>query len=281
VGKLGHRFYVIGGFTQDSQALLPTNLVEIFDASTKTWTRGPDFPTAIHHAVGLELDSNLYVPGGMTQGFAPTATCYVINELNPVWIACPPLPSPRGAHAGAVLDGRLYIAGGVTNPAGDHPREVFVYDPREYLWQTVDAPIPTPRDHTAGVGLEGRVYVVAGDTGGHNENTNATESFDPLEGKWERLAPVPTLRGSISAVAWRGHVVVLGGQNGTQTFDAAEAYNVTSNEWLKLPPMHEARHGFGAGVLDDELYVFYGGPKPGLSVMSSVERLSLSAPTSG
>jgi hypothetical protein len=129
VGALGGDFYVIGGFMQDSAALVPTRRVDVFDVAGDAWRRGPDFPHPLHHGAAVEFGGILYVLGGYTIGFAPTSLGFKLVDGS--WAATAPLPKPRGSHVAGVLDGRILLAAGTTIGPGGlmHARDIDVYDP--------------------------------------------------------------------------------------------------------------------------------------------------------
>lgn len=275
VGLLGSRIYVIGGFPQPPVALpttVPTTVVEVYDVESDAWSRGPEYPLQVHHSAAVQLDGSLYVIGGLVgPAFLPTPLSFRLDEGAAAWTPIATLPEARGSHAAAVLDGVIYVAGGQGREG--HLADIIAYDPTSDTWTSIGAPLPTLRDHTAGGAIGGRFCVAGGDTGGHGENTDATECYDPATGEWSTQAPVPTLRGSVAAAMWKDRLVVLGGQNATQTFDAVEAFDLANDTWVALPPLAQARHGFGAVVLEDVLYAAYGGPEPGLTTTSTIEAL--------
>lgn len=278
VGQVGSKFYVIGGFATPAApgAIVPTNMVEIYDAATDRWSRGPDYPLQIHHASAGELNGFLYVAGGLVgPAFTATNLAYRLDAARDLWAPIQPMPFPRGAYGAGVVQGKLFVAGGVDVEPGSHTPETHAFDPDRGSWARYNRAVPTPRDHVGGAGMGGRLYLVGGDVRGHEKNTNANEAFEPRNFTWMKFAPLPTPRGSLTLVNWRDHLVAIGGQNGTQTFATVEAYNPSTDNWTALAPLHEARHGFGAGVWNDDLYVIYGGPGPGLTVTGSVERLAL------
>lgn len=278
VGTLAGKIYVIGGFPLPEGApslplTVPVTLVEVYDPTSDSWSRGPEYPQQVHHAAAVELDGTLYVLGGLvTAGFQPTPLSFKLEPGAMAWTPIARMPAPRGSHAAAAVNGTVYVAGGTSTDG--HVANVYAYDPGADSWMEMAHPIPTPRDHTAGGAVGGKFCVAAGDVGGHGSNTNATECYDPTTGEWTTHAPVPTLRGSIAASVWHGRLVILGGQNATQTFADVEAFDLANDTWIALPPLNQARHGFGAVVVESALYAAYGGPRPGLTVTSSIERLS-------
>jgi hypothetical protein len=75
-----------------------------------------------------------------------------------------------------------------------------------------------------------------------------------------------------------GAIYVMGGEGLEGTFDANEAYDAASGVWLVMPPLPTARHGMGAAVTGDRIYVPSGGPRRGLSVTDANEALGVVAP---
>ena len=55
------------------------------------------------------------------------------------------------------------------------------------------------------------------------------------------------------------------------TFDENQAYLVDTGAWLDMPPLPTARHGLGAVVLGNRIYVMAGGPTPGGSQSAVTE----------
>jgi len=73
-------------------------------------------------------------------------------------------------------------------------------------------------------------------------------------------------------------VYVFGGETFTEparTFDTVERYDPRNRRWETLAPMPTARHGLGAAVFGNSVYVLSGGPQPGFHFGSHNERLDL------
>jgi hypothetical protein len=76
-----------------------------------------------------------------------------------------------------------------------------------------------------------------------------------------------------SAAAWRsrlyhGRILAIGGERGGGTFTNNEAYDPRTNRWETLAPLPEGRHGTGAAVIGEALYLPAGGPVNGGSKQS-------------
>lgn len=71
------------------------------------------------------------------------------------------------------------------------------------------------------------------------------------QGRWVVKAPMP------------GRLFVFGGEAPAGTFNQTEAYDPVTDRWNTLTPTPTARHGFGAAVVGEVIYVIGGGPRPG------------------
>jgi len=63
----------------------------------------------------------------------------------------------------------------------------------------------------------------------------------------------------------------MGGESPHGTFDNVEAYAPSSDRWTKLPALPAARHGTGAAVVGNVLFLPAGGPLPGGSESSTMQ----------
>src|SRR5689334_9185564 len=61
IARLGDRMYVIGGYPGDR---IPSDVVQVWDATTDTWELGPSLPVPLHHMMAATVDGTLYAIGG-------------------------------------------------------------------------------------------------------------------------------------------------------------------------------------------------------------------------
>jgi non-specific serine/threonine protein kinase len=263
---LGRRIWVLGGYATDGKTLATA---EVYDTATDSWSRGPDLPVAVNHAMAATLDGVLYVAGG-NDGHRPSDQLARLDGDR--WRRLAPLPRGRQAGGLVALDGRLYLVGGVVE--GGLAADTQVYDPAADRWSVAPG-LPTPREHLGAAATGGRVYVVGGRTGGIGSNLAAAEAFDPGSGRWDRLADLPTARGGLAAAATAGGQVVAVGGEAAATFPEAEALDTGSGRWRSLPPLPTPRHGLGVVAVGDVVYVLAGGPRPGLHTSSANEAIDL------
>ena len=216
---VGGRIWVLGGYAPDGATLAT---VEVYDTAADTWSRGPDLPVAVNHAMAATLDGALYVAGGNDGDGPSTQLARLEGER---WRPLAPLPRGRSAGGLVALDGRLYLVGGVVD--GGLAGDTQVYDPAADRWSSAPG-LPTPREHLGAASSGGRVYVVGGRTGGIGSNLAAAEVFDPGTGRWRSLPPLPTPRHGLGVVAVGDvvHVLAGGPQPGLHTSAANEAIDL-------------------------------------------------------
>ena len=263
VASAGGKVYAIGGISGVSVL----SSVEEFDPSTNRWRFVAPLPEPLHHSAAAVVDDIIYVIGGYrTLSFDATAVVYRYDPRSDLWSPAAALPSPRGALAAAVIDGRIYAAGGA--PGGN---DLTVYDPMTDRW-TPQAPMPTAREHLAAAAAGGRLYVAGGR---QPRNVNALEVYDPKTDRWSALAPMPTARSGIAAAFANGRIYVFGGEGNTASstgvFEQNEVYEIETDTWRTDAPMLTPRHGIGAAVIGDRVYIPAGAILQGFGAVNAYD----------
>jgi Kelch motif protein/galactose oxidase-like protein len=293
VAALDGLIYVIGGFEGDGSA---SDKVEVYDPATDTWSEAAPLPEARHHAAATGLGGpRVWVIGGFDASGGARAETFLYDPATNSWSAGEPLANERGAAAVARVDAEIqvmYVVGGARTGTGGGQENVGATE--SYVldrgWDT-DPDLPTPRDHLAAVGIPVRVYVFGGRLNGdYGQNVNTAQVYDGgtsvSDGTWRNLRPMPTARSGIAAVSFPGTwdgcpdcephpfgntIYVFGGESPEGTFDENEMYDPATDTWTTMAPMPTPRHGLGAAVVGDKIYVIGGGPEPGLSVSGANE----------
>ncbi len=246
-----------------------TKLTRIYDISTDTWNFGKDAPATSSEGAGVAHGGLFYNIGGR-----PIAENYfwAYDPVNDVWnTALAPMPTNRIGLAAVVVGNYIYAIGGRTRnaPNGFGKMDVVErYDIDHNMWQTV-APLPSPRSGMGAAVVGNKIFVFGGfDTNGNVLNT--VEVYNPNTNKWTSgLAPMPTARGALYAVAKKGGTIyVIGGWDGVYPFNTnigstVEAYKVAKNSWKEnYSPMPTARSESGAADHGGRIYIV-GGATPG------------------
>ena len=258
VVALEGRVYVIGGLATGGAA---SSRVDVFDTRSNQWQRVPSLPINSHHPMAAVIGNRIYIAGGYTDpGFTAHARTYEFDPDTSVWTRKADMPSARGAGAAAAYEGKLYVFGGERD--GITVNDAASYDPITDSWTSL-APLPTPRNHIGAALVRGGIFVV----GGRPFNLSTNEMFDPTTGTWTTKAPMPTGRSGHAVTAVGRYLYAVGGEGNNAspagTFVENEAYDVDADAWIPVEPMALARHGIGAGVIGNRIYVPSGGSVAG------------------
>lgn len=240
---LNGKVYVIGGYNSAGES---TDLVEVYNPATDTWTSAHPIPAPVNHGAAAVAAGKLY---SLTGGSA--------NVYNPETDSWAPVASMHFNHGGTpavgVISDKIYVAGGLSNTS---LRDLEVYDPSTNIW-TVLASMSVARNHTGGAVIDGKFYVVGGRSSLINSR-DTLEVYDPGTDSWSNRAPMPTARSGIGVAAVNGEMFVFGGELPGLRGEV-EAYNPISDTWRSLPDMPSSRHGIWASVIGDKVYLPGGG----------------------
>jgi N-acetylneuraminic acid mutarotase len=263
VAAVEGRVYVVGGMNAMG---VGQTTVEIFDTRTNQWQTGPALPLSLHHPNVAAVGTKVYVAGGYA-GVAglPSASTFELDVDRMVWARKPDMPSARGAGAAVGYSGRLYVFGG---ERGTTVSDVAVFDPATDTWAAA-ASMPTPRNHMGAAVVRGRIYVVGGRPG----NLAVNEMYDPLTDSWTAQAPMPTGRSGHAVASLNNFVFTFGGEGNAAsplgTFPQTETYDPDLDSWSSLQPMATPRHGIGAGVVGNRIFIPAGGAVAGLGATAA------------
>jgi len=264
---LGGRIYVIGGFDGFART---TATVQIYDPRANAWTMGPPLPQPVHHAMAVTLGDRVYVVGGLTGlRLLPTERAFVLD--GGAWRPIASLPQPLGAAGIAVLAGRIHVAGG-KGSRGDVTAH-YVYDPASDAWAP-RAALPAARDHLAAAVLDGRLYATGGRLeGAISRNVTRVDVYDPRADAWSEGTPLVYARSGHAAVTLGPWIFVFGGEEPGGTIAPVEM--LATARWTAPTRMPTPRHGLGAAVIANTIYLVSGGKRPALSVSGVNESLTV------
>jgi hypothetical protein len=120
---INDRVFVVGGRFQAGAWGERTDIVEIYDPATRSWTRGAPLPARKGGITGATYAGCLFVFGGEGErghvlGLTPTAYAYDPGAER--WTRLPDLPIPNhGLKGTAVIDGRIFLPGGAITLGGN------------------------------------------------------------------------------------------------------------------------------------------------------------------
>jgi serine/threonine protein kinase/N-acetylneuraminic acid mutarotase len=249
---LGDEIWVAGGMSH-GEAL---QTVESYNARTGVWQTKPPLPIPLHHATAATYRGEMVVIGGTSETIA-NASNRVFAFRDGQWAELPPLQHARAAAAAAVVGDKLVVVGGQ-----DHKQLVAqteVFDGKSW---TQAADLPTPREHLAAVSDGVYVYTVGGRLLSADQNSAAFERFDPISGNWDKLADMPTRRGSYGAAFIDGRIVAVGGEEPTRVLATVEMYDISTGKWSTQAPLGTPRHGEVVAAVDQTVYCIGGADRP-------------------
>jgi len=277
--------YLIGGSETG------TNVTEVYNPQTNTWTTAPPLPQALHHVQPVVVAGKIYVIGGLITWPGPSvATVNMFDPANPGlgWQARAAMPTSRGA-AGCAADGiRIYCAGGLSSTDNNTAIAAMeAYNTVTNTWQQL-APMPRERDHFHATIVNGKFYAISGRDTAINSTFAFNDVYDIATNTWTQRAPLPTVaRGGYASVTLQGRILIIGGEgpgNAPGTFPNVDEYDPVRNTWRALTNMPTRRHGIGATIstaedgVTEKVYVATGGPVRGSSNTNVHEVFTFGAP---
>jgi hypothetical protein len=269
VAAIEGQVYVIGGFDSRGRG---SAVVEIFDTRSNTWRPGPPIPVAVHHPMVAAIGNKVFVAGGYAEPSFAVANTFELDTDTMTWTRKADMPTARGAGAAVAHNGSLYVIGG--DRAGITVQDTAVFDPATDVWTQL-APMPTPRNHHAAAAIRGKIYVVGGRPG----NLANNEAFDPIGNTWTAKTPMPTPRSGIAAAALRNQIHVFGGEGNravpTGIFSEHESYDPALDSWTRFEPMPTPRHGIGAAVVGNRIFIPGGSPIEGFGTTAEADFFSV------
>jgi N-acetylneuraminic acid mutarotase len=125
VGAIGGRIYVAGGRFGGGFSSELTDVLEIYDPATRSWSAGAPMLGPRSGTNGIAVGGCFYVWGGeSTSGVDEENEAY--HAATDSWRALAPLPTPvHGVTGAAHIDGLIYAPGGGTAVGGSSGSRLF------------------------------------------------------------------------------------------------------------------------------------------------------------
>jgi Kelch motif protein len=235
-----------------------------------TWTAlSPVSPSATEGmTVGGAGNVIVGAYGFSSSGGGYTNQTRLYNISTNLWSAGAAAPLPARAEAAygdTTHGGFLYVIGGETSAGvlSDLQR----YDPVMDMWTTLTS-MPTARAGAAAAVIDDGIFVIGGRqstsgpcSGGPYLGT--VEKYDIDTDTWSTVAPLPTPRSDLAAVAHGGKIFVFGGCTGTASAPSVtnevDMYDPQTNTWTTtLAPMPTGRASLVAGHSGNQVFAIGG-----------------------
>lgn len=259
------RVLVVGGDVLiGSSRTSSSATAELFDPSTRTWSRAADLSVGRSSFTLTNLnDGRVLVAGGFTctNGCAEIVrSAEIYDPSSNRWTTTSPMGTPRYDHAAALLsDGRVLVAGGGV-------RSAEIYDPMTGQWSPTAAMGDVRRGLSATSLQDGRV-LIAGGWGctagpGCRDTGFRAEVFSPSTMTWSETGGMPSGHALHDALLLPdGRVFVIGGFESTGRPTAAVVWNPVDGGWTKAAravPL-SGGHGLPRAVVVPDGRVFVAG----------------------
>ena len=277
------KVFAIGGSTQpkrDEFGDLSLSIVEMYDPKTDTWERKSDMPTARSGVSVSVVDGKIYAIGGSSMkriqipprgsGFESEelATLEMYDPITDTWTQKADMPTPRKTMT-CVVNGKIYAVGGwVTLNEKPHLETVEVYDPATDRWAKVQSMNCARCSAAIGV-VNGEIYVIGGLGSPPIQDQSDlylsnVEVFNPKTNQWQKKTEMSVPKADHTATVLNGKIYVIGGylreNKKFKDFPTVEIYDPTTDRWTQEPDLPMGKWGHETEVIDEQIYIFGGGP---------------------
>lgn len=255
--KIGHQFFLIGGFHTLDHVL---NFVDVFDLDKRKWRNRFAMPSDMPHThLGVASDDERYiylVAGQLGPQCHPcVADCSVLDTQTRTWSKLPSLPEARYSPTVQLWRGRLHALSGSRpdrrTPACDHwSIAVDKGKALENRWRE-EASVPRGGPHRGSVVFDDRLYLLGGQEGdikpfaGNPQypcdwntplETTYCDSFMLAHGteQWKPVSPMPNGRSHTECafVKIGQQAVVVGGVEERYKYsDLIQIYDTRTDRW--------------------------------------------------
>jgi len=278
------KFYLLGG-----RGINPVN---VFDPKTNHWETKGRSPMEIHHFQPVVYGDAIYIIGAMT-GKYPTETplenIWMYFPKKDEWVKGPIIPEARrrGGSGVVLYNDKFYMACGIEYGHTSGTNNYFdCYDPKTNTWETLTK-APNIRDHFAAIVVNDKMYCIGGrNTSVHQEGNfgaffSATMPFNDVYDfktkTWQTLKnelPFPTAAAGVVNIG--NYIIYMGGEGSQkQAYNQTQCFDVSTGEWTQLAPLNIGRHGSGAILYNNHIYLAAGSQIQGGGNMNSVEKFSV------
>lgn len=277
------KFYLMGG--------RGVNPVNVFDPKTNTWETKGKSPMEIHHFQGIVYGDAIYLVGAM-QGKYPTETplenIWIYYPEKDLWEKGPVIPEDRRrGGAGSVLyEDKIYIIGGIEYGHTSGTNNYFdLYNLKTGEWEILTK-APHIRDHFPAIVVNDKLYCIGGrNTSVHYPNRfgaffDATipyvDVYDLKEELWYTLKEelhYPTAAAGLVQID--NQLIYMGGEGEYKNaYYQTQSLDLETGQWEQLASLVIGRHGSGAILFDNKIYLAAGSQYQGGGNMNSIEVFS-------
>ena len=180
VNAVNGKIYAIGGYCLGTY-WIPSNLTEVYDPVTDTWTTNAEMPTAVYGCISAVVDNKIYVIENGRSVTIPRLNQIYDTETD-TWSYGQPIPTRAVGAAAAATTGiyapkRIYVIGG--GDLFDYDLNQ-IYDPATDTW-TTGTTMPTPRQRLGVAVLNDTLYAIGGYQIDSDARVSKNERYTPAD----------------------------------------------------------------------------------------------------
>ncbi len=190
-----------GGRSQIGLSRPRMNSCEYLELSTGLHKAMPSLPEALRTLGMAEVNGDLYVFGGLTNGSDYSDRAYRLKVDAQAWEQLPEIPDGYTGQAITVGD-KIYLIGGYNGKA---MRSVMIFDTQTAKWRMAPE-LPYPLSAYSAVVKDQSIFIF-----GDYQQQDVVHRYDIKEGKLYRLQEKITPRRHTAAVLIDGKAIIIGG----------------------------------------------------------------------
>jgi N-acetylneuraminic acid mutarotase len=234
------KIYVVGGYFIGLY-LAASNVLEVYDPETDTWTTKTPMPTALYSCSSAVVDNKMYViensfgsnVGSLNQIYDAENDSWSYGRSIPVGVA----GAAAAATTAVFAPKRIYVMGGDASVNGSNQ----VYNPENDTW-SIGAQLPTSRSYLGVAVIDDTFYAIGG-LNGNNESVDVNEQYTPFaygttppvlrvvspENRAYNVSSIPVVFTATKSINWSG-------------YSLDNIANVTLGEDATLTELSEGNH---------------------------------------
>ncbi|GBN08836.1 Kelch-like protein 3 [Araneus ventricosus] len=163
-----------------------------------------------------------------------------------------PINKNRCFYSVVSVNGFIYVMGGIVDDF-NYREDIERFDLRTGKWELVSR--MAPMSLSEAVAVNGYIYAIGYDRVVRNPNM-MVQVYDPTSDKWSFVSAPRLFMPEITAVAFRGHLYLIGGETFGCVLRSMEEYDPVTDVWIPMPDLPVAYRSPRAVALKDVLIVY-------------------------
>ena len=145
--------YVPGGWNTDPPYYRALYFMQIYNATTNTWSNGANLPAARAGSAVAAFNGRVYIIGGMDYNTLAQNQVWEYDPVANSYTTKTPMPAPALVVPGALLGNEIFVVG------GSAPGVAYAYNPTTDTWRSIAAPSPTDCESGGAFAFGGELWL--------------------------------------------------------------------------------------------------------------------------